>query len=178
MKYNGHFILSAVCFFTCGCNGCNDTYKAGNRGVLIDLQIKSNVDQDIVINYIDSFYNEKDNPFILPKTFDFLRNGGDLGYFPENNKVVYFNTHPIEAYHLTSNGVFEIAEVFNPSINSRQWITDKTQLNEIDYYRIERRLDTLLNEIVKKAKVNNVPDSVIFWRRPYNKVTCKLARPK
>lgn len=172
MNIRGLNILSfIICLF--GCHGFN---KAGNRIPMLDLSIKTNVNQKVIMSYLDSVGSRDSGRFAMPARYDFLRNGGDLEYFPEKNKIAYFNNSPIEAYHLSSNGGFFLAEVYNP-LMAPDWITEKQRLINSDYIRIERRIDTLLQVIVKDARLRGSPDTTIFWDKPYNRVVCTLNKP-
>jgi len=166
-------LIVSICLFA-----CNDLYKAGSRTRLIDLEIKTNVNQEIVLKYLDAGHFKNDSLYKLPTKYAFLKNGGDLEYFPDNNKVAYFKNLPLEAYQLSSNGIFFLAQVYSPSINPSDWITDRARLTYMDYDRIEKRIDTLLSAVVVDARSKEIPDSVTFWQRPYDKVICRLTRPR
>lgn len=154
---------------------CDDIYKAGNGVKLLSVEINTNVNQNQAFLYLDS--SDALLKYQLPKKYDAnLKNGGDLEYFPESNKVIYFNDPPEEAYHLSSNGVFNIQQVFNPRTNGVNWISNASQLTVLDYDRIEKRIDNFLNEIIMVERNSNVPDSLIFWRKPYDTIICKLER--
>ncbi len=170
-----HITLLVILFFSA--YECNNLYKAGSRPILIDLEIKSNINQDIVLKYLDTIHYKNDSLYKLPADYNFLRNGGDLEYFPDNNKVAYFRNNPLEAYQLTSNGIFLLAQVYTPSINPNGWTTDRARLSKLDYDRIERRIDTLLIEVVTDARSKGVPDTLLFWRKPYDTIICQLTRP-
>ena len=154
---------------------CDDIYKAGNGVKLLSVEIITNVNQNQAFLYLDS--SKVLLKYQLPKKYDAdLKNGGDLEYFPESNKIIYFNDPPEEAYHLSSNGVFNIQQVFNPITNEFNWISNSSQLTKLDYERIEKRIDNFLNEIITVERNLNVPDSLIFWRKPYDTIICNLER--
>lgn len=170
MKHCGIF------FFILLFISCNDIYKAGNGIKLLSIEIKTNINQDVAFRYLDS--SSILTKYQLPKKYDAnLKNGGDLEYFPESNKVVYFNTFPEEAYHLNSNGVFNLQQVFNPKIDAANWIYDTNKFQSLDYHRIEKRIDSFLKQIIIIERQFKVPDSLIFWRKPYDSLICKLIRP-
>lgn len=155
---------------------CNDIYKAGSGIQLLSVEIKTNINQDVAFKYLDS--SDILSKYQLPtKFYSNLKNGGDLEYFPESNKVVYFKSYPEEAYHLNSNGVFNLQQVFNPKIDYTNWINNTSKFKDIDYDRFEKRIDTFLKDIIKVERKFKISDSVIFWRKPYDSIICKLIRP-
>ncbi|WPV63959.1 hypothetical protein [Chitinophaga sp. LS1] len=160
-------VILVIFFFA-----CNNLYKAGSRVPLMDLKITTNVNDRLIYSYLDSINSKIDTS----KGYPFVVNGGDLQYFPDINKIAYFVDSPFEAYHLSSNGLFKLAEVYNPN-KSMNWITKGENLTKEDYNRIERRINSLLKGVVKNAKDKNVPDTVVFWEKPYDTVICKLETP-
>jgi len=152
---------------------CNDIYKAGNSSQLMGIEIESNINQDIAFKYMDT--SKSLIEFQLPKRYsENLEKGGDIEYFPLSNKAIYFKNYPEEAYHLNSSGIFFLEEVYNPSIGGSNWIYDTSKLSISDFNRIEKRIDTLLNKILFLERKSKIPDSVIFLRKPYDTVICKL----
>ncbi|GAA3932468.1 hypothetical protein GCM10022209_28290 [Chitinophaga oryziterrae] len=138
----------------------------------MDLKITTNVNDKLVYRYLDTINSKLDTS----KGYPFLANGGDLKYFPDINKIAYFADSPFEAYHLSSIGLFHLEEVYNPQM-SMNWVTRKESLTKEDYNRIERRINSLLEGVVINAKAQNIPDTVIFFGKPYDTVICKLATP-
>lgn len=154
---------------------CNDIYKAGNSSKLLGIEIETNINQDIAFKYFDTSKSLK--KFQLPKKYNnYLKRGGDLAYFPLSNKVFYFKSYPEEAYHLSSSGIFFLEQVYNSSLGGNDWIYNKSKLSTSDFKRIEKRIDTILKEIIFLEREDKFPDSIIFLRKPYDTVTCKLLR--
>jgi len=152
---------------------CNDIYKAGNSRQLLDIQIESNINQDVAFKYFDT--SKEFESFKLPEKYNAnLKNGGDLEYLPESNKVFYFKDFPEEAYHLSSSGIFFLEEVYNSSIGGNNWISERSKLNATDLNRIESRIKGVLSKIILSEKANKMPDSIIFLNKPYDSVLCKL----
>jgi len=143
---------------------------------MLDLTIETNANHDLITNYLDSLQSKASGRFAMPARYDFLRNGGDFEYFPEKNKVAYFANNPKEVYHICSNGGLFLAEVHNPLL-APDWIMEKQQLTADEYARIERRLDTLLQAVVTDARLEGPPDSLIFSKKPFDKVVCTLNKP-
>jgi hypothetical protein len=155
--------------------GCKQFYKAGNEVPSLDITIERNVSYNVIMKYLDSMAQTRAGKYALPGKFKFLMIGGGLEYFPEYNKVAYFPAPPSEVYHLYANGAFLLKAVFNPNRRT-DWIIERTVLTDEDYSRIQARLDSLLRDVVEDAKSKGLPDSVIFWQKPFDKITCNLIR--
>ena len=150
-------VITALMFSYCG-----GFYKAGSRVRQVDVTITSNIKHKIFFDYISS--RDSTGLFtILPIKYSFLKNGGDLEYSPDYNKIVYINLFPSEAYVFSSNGVFLLSNVFIPSIDSIDFLYDKNKLKIEDRKRIENRFSILLKESVNYSKNRNIPDSLVFY---------------
>jgi hypothetical protein len=166
-------IVALLILFLAIFASCDRIYKAGNSVPLLDLKIETNVNDLIVYRFLDSV-NSRMN---MDEKYMTKKFGGGLAYFPGTNGVAYFVDSPYEVYHLSSNGLFKLAEVYNPAIKRSDWLTDGQLIGTGDYDRFERRIYDILNKIVLEAKKAHVPDSVIFYKKPYDTVLFKLKRP-
>jgi hypothetical protein len=52
---------------------CDQIYKGGNRQPMLDLTIERNVDQKIILNFLDSVEVKDRGRFSMPRKYDFLR---------------------------------------------------------------------------------------------------------
>lgn len=151
---------------------CNDLYKAGNSIPLLGIQIESNINENVAFKYIDTANFEY---FQLPEIYnDNLKKGGDLEYFPASNKIFYFKDSPEEAYHLSSNSLFFLEQVFNPAIGGSNWIYQKSKFNVEDIQRIEKRIRIIITKIVSLERKSGIPDSMIFFQKPYDSILCRI----
>ena len=153
---------------------CNDIYKAGNSNPELHIQIETNIDQEIAFKYLDS--SKTLIKYNLPERLRADLINGDLKYFPFSNKVIYLKDFPEEAYHLNSNGMLFIQEVFNPSLGGSNWIFQKSLLSSSDFERIEDRIKKILNEVIVLERRDKIPDSIIFLKKPFDRLVCKLIK--
>jgi len=168
MKKSISVFLLALYLFS----SCDRIYKAGNSVPLLDLKIETNVNDLIVYRFLDSINSEID----IDDKYKIEETGGGLKFLPGTNGIAYFVDSPYEAYHLSSNGLFKLAEVYNPIIKRGGWITDGQLLRTEDYQRFEKRINDVLIKVVLEARKAYISDSIIFYKRPFDKVLVKLKK--
>ncbi len=169
MKFCQILILSLF-FIGCG-------YRVGNRVKLIDLEIRSNINTSLVFQYLDSAEEIKEK-YGLPEKYQFLKDDSDIKYYSDQIKLVYFSETPQEVYKIELNGYTMLLDVFNSKIDSSWFLMKPEKLNEADYYRIERRIDSFYRDIIRVAKKNEVNDTnILSWNaaQPYH---ISLKRPE
>jgi hypothetical protein len=146
---------------------CNGFYGAGSRTPGIDLEIKSKIRTSLIFRYLDSPVMAEHK---LPEKFSFLKNGGDLEYFPESSKSVYFKNHPEEVYQIGLSGVTLFEAAFIPSINNKDMLykSDINKIDSVSFDRFELRMDTIYKKILLQALKDGVPDSLIYiYKKPF-----------
>jgi hypothetical protein len=167
IKYNFVFL---IIFFSIS---CNDLYKAGNSNPSLNIEIETNINQDVAFKFLDT--SRDLIQYELPSIYnEYLKSNGDLKYLPYSNKVIFFKNYPEEAFHLSSSGILFLQQIYNTSIGGSNWVFDKNNLTDKDFLRFEKRIDTFLNKIVDAERKNNLPDSIIFLKEPYDTIICKL----
>ena len=167
-------IKSNIIFFYIFFNiSCNDIYKAGNSNPSLNIEIQTNVNQDVAFKFLDT--SRDLIQYELPSNYnENLKSIGDLKNFPSSNKVIFFKKYPEEAFHLSSSGILFLQQIYNPSIGGSNWVFDKNNLSTKDFLRFEKRIDTFLNKIVDAERKNHLPDSIIFLKKPYDTIICRL----
>ncbi|MES2617974.1 MAG: hypothetical protein V4613_08845 [Bacteroidota bacterium] len=157
--------LFIIILFLFGCD-----YRVGNRIKLINLGIRSNIETSLVFQYLDSAEEIKEK-YGLPKKYQFLKDDSDIKYYSDQIKLVYFSETPQEVYKIELNGYTMLLDVFNSTIDSSWFLMKREKLNDADYDRIERRIDSFYRDIIRLAKKNEVDDTNIFsWNaaKPYH----------
>ena len=63
---------------------------------------------------------------------------------------------------ISFGGMLVLSDVYNPQINSQDWVTERISLPKNEEERIKRRFEGLLFEIEEMAKRDHLSHSLIY----------------
>ncbi len=137
---------------------CNQLYKAGN---LIDLgfPIETSLRSEVIERYLDTLIQKRG--YSVPKKWLHYDKLVDLDSI--NNKRIYFRSNPEEMYLLSFGGMLVLSDVYNPLINQKDWVSERSLMPKEQELRVKERLKKeILDTIEAMAIRDGLPDSVIF----------------
>ncbi|RYZ20701.1 MAG: hypothetical protein EOO16_15795 [Chitinophagaceae bacterium] len=140
------------------CNAIRHSYKAGNLYAL-QLPVETRLKTSIVRAVLDSIIRFEGHD--VPEKWKQYDKLVDLDSV--NNVRLYFPRDPEEMYLISYPGMLLITDVYNPSIKSYDWVTDKQVLSQEEENRIQKRFDSVLSTIERRAKLHGVADSVLYF---------------
>ena len=138
-----YFVLFLLCIISCISPGINE--KVRDR-----FSIPTNINDSIALQLSDSLF--KENKYQVPESYVCV------DYFPYKNiRCYYFNETPKEIYIIGFSYYLNLIRVEDETgkMNTK---TGNTETERI----IKRFKETVLMDIVKKAKELGIPDSSLF----------------
>jgi hypothetical protein len=148
-------ILIPVLFIAC--MSCKDLYKAGGLTAL-GYPIDTNLRGAIIQAYLDTLIQY--DGYHAPEKWDHRHKMDDRDSV--NNKRVYFKSDPEEMYIISFMGEVVLLDVYNPSIDKLDWVSDPKLVSLKEQQRMEKRIFQLLDLIRERAQRAGIPDSVIY----------------
>jgi hypothetical protein len=137
---------------------CSQLYKAGNL-VALDYPINTNIRTEIVQKFVDTLILKYG--FEVPDKWKSKDKLVDLDSI--NHKRIYFKENPEEMYLISYGGMLVLNDVYNPSLNSQDWVSERKSLSEEEETRIKTRFEhDILKRVESLAKAAGMPDSVIY----------------
>jgi hypothetical protein len=160
-------VTVGISVFTCLCFAlisCNKLYKAGSLRSL-DYPVETKLSADLIRRYTAMDSGEHS----VPEKWSYLHKLDELDSV--TNRRVYFKDDPEEMYLLSLQGMLVLVDVYNPKIrNDGGWIADRERLSKSEEERIKGRLNLFLSEMERTAKLDGLPDSIIYQQDPFRNI--------
>ncbi len=149
--------LAVSIFLSFAVVSCNNTYKAGNL-VALDYPIETKLRTEIIQRYVDTLILTKG--YAVPEKWKHFDKLVDLDSI--YHKRIYFKEFPEEMFLISYGGMLVLNDVYNPTIKSEDWVSERTELSKDEEERIKNRFKSILDMIESMAKQNGVTDSIIY----------------